>query len=79
MNAASLKSARLQRVLKVLRDGRWHSTWEIMSRAKVCAVNSCIAELRAHGALIETEVRFDGPELERRWFYKMTKGPRTDG
>lgn len=76
MNNASLRSARLQRVLKILKDGRWHSTWEIMSRGKVCAVSACISELRCLGARIETEVRLDGPELERRWFYRMTKAPK---
>lgn len=80
MNHARLiKSARLKRVHKLLSDGKWHSTWEIIQRAKVAAVNSCVAELRANGAVIETEVRIDGPELERRWFYKMTKGPRENG
>lgn len=80
MNHAHLiKSARLQRVHTLLSDGRWHSTWEIMRRAKVCAVNSCIAELRANGATIESDVRLDGPELQRRWFYRMTKKVPTHG
>ncbi|EPX78119.1 hypothetical protein [Salipiger mucosus] len=79
MNAASLKSARLQRVLTVLSDGKPHSTWSIMRRAKVCAVNSCIAELRCLGARIDCETRLEGPERERRFYYTMKKGPRTDG
>lgn len=50
MHAARLdKSDRLQRVLALLEDGRWHSTLDIVIGAGVCAVNSCIAELRANG------------------------------
>lgn len=77
MNAASaLKSARLQRVLKVLSDGKEHSTYEIMRRAKAPAPGTCVSELRANGAVIDCTKRFvDG---EPRWFYKMTKGPRRD-
>lgn len=50
MKAARLESsARLQRVLDYLSDGREHSTLDIVVGASVCAVNSCIAELRANG------------------------------
>ena len=50
MNDAKVdRSARLRRVLAVLEDGRGHSTLEIATAARVCAVNSCIAELRANG------------------------------
>lgn len=73
------KSPRLKRVHKLLSDGQWHSTWEIAHRAKVCAVNSCIAELRANGAEIEVDQRIGGPDLRRVWFYRMTKGARRDG
>jgi len=49
MNAARIeKSERLQRVDFLLSDGQEHSTLEICIRANVCAVNSAIAELRAH-------------------------------
>lgn len=78
MKHATLKSARLQRVLKVLSEKGEHSTWDIMRRAKVCAVNSCIAELRELGARIEVRRAIEGPEKERRWYYTMTKGPRHD-
>lgn len=55
MRAARIESSpRLQRVLWVLLDGAWHGTREIVQRADVCAVNSCIAELRANGVEIET-------------------------
>lgn len=45
-------SERLQRVRDVLADGRWHSTIDIIIGAGVCAVNSCISELRANGFVI---------------------------
>lgn len=55
MRAARLEtSPRLQRVLWALMDGQWHTTRELIVAAEVCAVNSCIAELRANGVAIET-------------------------
>ena len=54
MHAARLdRSPRLQRVHALLSDGVERSTLDISKRANVCAVNSCIAELRANGAWIE--------------------------
>ena len=54
MHAARLsRSARLRRVQELLRDGRERSTRDIVRAAHVCAVNSCIAELRGNGAVIE--------------------------
>lgn len=74
MHAAPLTSDRLQRVLAVLRDGKRHTTRQIVRRANVCAVNSCIAELREHGAEIVCDVvRVKGGG--RRFYYTMTKGP----
>jgi len=50
MHAAKLEnSPRLQRVLDVLMTGRDLTTLDIVVEAGVCAVNSCIAELRANG------------------------------
>lgn len=46
------KSPRLQRVAALLADGRWYSTLDIMIGAGVCAVNSCVSELRANGYTI---------------------------
>ena len=55
MHAATVeRSPRLRRVLELLRDGQEHSTREIVEDAKVMAVNSCIAELRANGYQVET-------------------------
>lgn len=56
MNAANVgTSPRLQRVLRALAAGEKLSTLQIIERAQVCAVNSCIAELRANGHPIECE------------------------
>ena len=41
-------SERLQRVHRLLSDGEWHGTREIMHGADVCAVNTVIAELRSN-------------------------------
>lgn len=72
-HAASLRSARLQRVLGVLADGRPHTTRAIMRKAHVAAVSACVSELRAHGAEIACEQR--DLKGRRRFFYTMTKGP----
>lgn len=54
MHAARIdQSPRLQRVAELLSDGRWYSTLDIIVGAGVCAVNSCVAELRANGLAIE--------------------------
>jgi hypothetical protein len=47
-------SARLQRVHRLLSDGEWHGTREIIQRANVCAVNTACAELRANGLMVST-------------------------
>ncbi len=70
MNFAGLaKSPRLQRVHELLADGRERSTLEIAKTAKVCAVNSCISELRENGAAIECRQERRG--TERVWLYRM--------
>lgn len=62
-------SPRLQRVAELLADGRWYSTLDIMIGAGVCAVNSCVSELRANGLTIEC--RRVGRE---RFEYRLTGG-----
>ena len=75
MHAAALdRSARLQRVRDVLADGAEHSTWDIAHRARVCAVNSCIAELRCQGIVIHCR-QGRGPEGGRIWLYRMAPRP----
>lgn len=72
MHAARLStSSRLQRVYALLSGPGEYSTLEIVERARVCAVNSIVAELRHAGAKIECrQVVTDG---ERRFFYRMTE------
>ena len=72
MHAARLdRSERLGRVHAVLSDGLDHSTLDIVREAGVCAVNSCVAELRCNGAVISC--RQASTEAGGRiWFYRMT-------
>ena len=68
MKAAKIsKSARLQNVWWVLQDGGWWSTMDIIQLANVCAVNSCISELRANGKQIICQRRGDV------WYYRRAK------
>ena len=68
MKAARLEtSARLQRVHDLLADGQVYTTLDIVIAAGVCAVNSCIAELRANGASIVCWRNRD------TWYYQMTR------
>jgi hypothetical protein len=66
MRAARLEaSARLQRVAALLSDGREYSTLDIVIGASVCAVNSCIAELRENGFRIACR------RVGDIWYYRM--------
>ena len=71
MHAASLeRSPRLQQVLELLLDGRERSTFEIIAGARVCAVNSCVAELRESGYRISC--RQDRETSGARvWLYRL--------
>lgn len=73
MHAATLTSPRLQRVLKLMADGRPYTTRQIVRRAHVIAVNAIISELRQNGA----EISCVRQMLNDRWvfYYTMTKGP----
>ncbi len=74
MHAAKLEnSPRLMRVHALLADGHERSTLEIMKAADVCAVNSCIAELRANGAEIACRTIVRKTTGERFWVYRMLK------
>ncbi len=77
MHAAPLTSPRLQRVLALLRDGRPHTTRDIVRKARVMAVNACISELRHHGARIDCTARLINGR--RRFYYTMTRGPDVQG
>ena len=76
IHAASLASPRLQRVLKLMRDGRPHTTREVVRKTGVMAVNAVMSELRYHGAEIVC-VQQAAPTGDGRWFYyTMTKAPK---
>ena len=68
-----MTSDRLRRVRKLLSDGKPHSTRDIARRAHVCAINSCVAELRVNGAEIICERR----KIKGRFifFYTMLTPP----
>lgn len=66
MNSASFEnSQRLQRVYKVLKDCKQHSTMSIIQAANVCAVNSIIAELRDNGFNIKCHRK------NNKWLYQL--------
>lgn len=72
MHAARLDhSPRLQRVHDLLKDGIERSTLDILRAAHVCAVHSCVAELRANGFYIECRQVRDRLTGERTWLYRM--------
>lgn len=73
MHAATLSSLRLQRVLKLLADGRPHTTRDIARRTHVLAISAVVSELREHGAEIICERRMVGAQW--RFFYTMIKSP----
>jgi hypothetical protein len=76
MHAATLTSARLQRVLAVLSDGQSHTTRDIVRKGRVMAVSACISELRVCGAEIDC-VRVAIPGGHGwRFYYTMTKAPK---
>jgi hypothetical protein len=67
MHAARLEhSPRLRRVADLLADGRPHSTLDIVLGAGVCAVNSCVAELRWNGLAINCWREAD------TWYYQQS-------
>ena len=74
MHAAKLsRSNRLQRVHRLLRDGRERSTLEIVEGARVCAVNAVIAELRANGAQITCRQIHNPATGARLWLYRLVR------
>ena len=70
MHAADLKSSpRLQRVLEFLCDGEGRTTRDIVIGADVCAVNSCVSELRDNG--FDIKCRQVGQDGRRVWIYEL--------
>lgn len=66
-NATLDRSSRLQRVLKVLLGGKRYTTRDLMRKARVCAVNSCVAEIRENGIGVCCE-REGG-----KWYYWLPR------
>ncbi|MBM1816233.1 hypothetical protein JQX09_24320 [Sulfitobacter pseudonitzschiae] len=58
MHAAKLSSDRLSRVNRLLSDRKPHSTRSIMRKTHVCAINTCVSELRQLGADIKCERKY---------------------
>ena len=67
------RSERLQAVYALLCDGAEYSTLDIVKGAGVCAVNSCIAELRANGFPIECRQGHDPVRGKRIWIYRLLR------
>ena len=66
-------SARLQRVLEVLKDGKWHTSLEIAMKARTVAPGSCISELRTNGFDIECRYRETTEEGRRVFEYRLKR------
>lgn len=67
-------SPRLQRALRALQRAEGEiSTMELARRARICAVNSVVAELRRNGAKINCRQVTEGKK--RRWFYTLIASP----
>jgi len=74
MRAANLAtSKRLQRVLIALLDYKKHSTRDIIRRAKVCAVNSCISELRRDQLLVDQNLSIECTRKNGLFFYQLVQ------
>lgn len=74
-HARLANSPRLIRALRVLMEAdRPVTTRAMMRRARICAVNAVIAELRENGAVIDCWQKVM-PDGQRRWFYRLVKTP----
>lgn len=60
-------SVRLQKVLAILSDKEWHSTYDIMQITQLCAVGSAISELRANGFIVDCRL---GKEIDGDKYYE---------
>ena len=68
------RSPRLLRVLRVLADGREHTTLEIQEAARTVATSTCVAELRASGYEVECR-RAALADRRPVWRYRMPAPP----
>ena len=65
---------RLSRVLHLLRDGREHSTRDIITGAHVAAVNSAVSELRllyGYNIGCRQDSGMEHGRRVRRWLYRL--------
>ena len=67
-------SKRLQRLKEFLSDGRPHTTLEIISGAKVCAVNTAISELRRNGVLVDCRCQGRTEDGANAYAYQIVGG-----
>ena len=65
------RSERLQAVYALLSDGAEYTTLDIIRGAGVCAVNSCIAELRKNGFVITCRQDCAPSTGKRVWVYRL--------
>ena len=72
MHAARLDSSpRLRRVLEALLERGELTTRDLVVEAEVCAVNSCISELRANGFDIDCRQSVAHAGGPRVWLYSL--------
>lgn len=64
-------SKRLQRLLSVLSDGGWHTTLDLVKKAKICAVNTAVHELRQNGYGVECKCMGRTVQSEDRHAYRL--------
>lgn len=67
------RSPRLQRLHAYLSDGAEHTTWEIVTGARVANPSTYVSELRAQGAEITCRPLGGGARGERIYAYRMVR------
>ena len=67
IHAATLKSPRIKRFLSVLRDGKEHSTMQIIEGANVCAVSAIASEVR------QRKIGINCTRRKGVYYYKLGK------
>ena len=66
-------SPRLQRFLKILSDGKKHTTREIQVKAKVCNPNTAKAELKENGFNVDCKLREVTEDGSKIFEYQLIK------
>ena len=60
----------LQRLLSVLSDCAWHTTYQLCMEAEICNPSGAISDLKANGLHIITEYQGESARGARVWRYK---------